>query len=231
MGYGFDDADAALIEDVTMQCGADFDTITEPWALPAPSTPTMITSACSSSSASVCALSPVKLKRDVSVLANGVSPESPQKRRKINCKTSSQDAAHGLSSSPASAPVLPEKIYSAEADDGEADNILPDMQKTLLPHGAARDTVVFPLQQFWMGWTPRKRYLWCWEKVRLFWSTLPSTKDKYGDANYRAIRQFFGSLSRGEILPPAQLPVVGYCLWFFKIFMVLGLSTRGQVAM
>jgi len=134
----------------------------------------------------------------VSVLACGASPESAQKRRKINCKTSPLDAAHGLSSSPASAPVLPELIHSAEADDGGEDHILVDPQKILSQHGVARDTVVFPLQQFWMGWTPRKRYLWCFEKVRLFWSTLPSTKEKYGDGNYRAIRQFFSSLPKSE---------------------------------
>ena len=198
MGYGFDDADAAETEAATVQSGADFDNITDPWVFPAPSTPTLILSACSSSSASVSAISPVKLQCHVAVLANGVSPESSPKRRKISCKTSSQDAGHGLSSSPDCAPVLPEKISAAEGDDCEANKILPDLQETLPPHLAARDPVVFPLQQFWMGWTPRKIYLWCWEKVRSFWSTLPSTKAKYGDANYRAIRQFWGTLSQTE---------------------------------
>ena len=199
MGFGFDDADAELVEEAALPPESGLDTIMDPWIDSAPCTPVVVLSACSSSSASSSSLTPEKLQKWNMLSQDDAPSAGDVKRRRLSIKTSSQKINNSLSSSPAVIPVLPEIDTPGDLDEPDAHDMLPISPKvTAVLQDTPQDMFIFPLQQFWAAMTNRKRYLWCFEKVRLFWSSLTSTKEKYGDANYRGIRQFFGALSKAE---------------------------------
>ena len=199
MGGGFDDSDAELVKETALTSDSVIDTIMDPWIESAPCTPVVVLSACSSSSAYSSSCTPEKSQKGCMASQGLVPTAGDGKRRRLSVKTSAPDFINSLSSSPAVMPLLPEIGAPGDLDEPDAEDKMPVSPKVpALLHDAPQHIFIFPLKQFWEDMSHRKRYLWCFEKVRAFWSALTCTKEKYGDANYRGIRQFFGALSKEE---------------------------------
>lgn len=92
--------------------------------------------------------------------------------------------------------VLPQ----CEPDSDESSNPTPgDCQPMQIDDATVKHVVNFPLKQNWFAWTPRRQYDWVFEAVRLYWSKLPSTKQKFGEsATYRDIRKLFKLMTKEE---------------------------------
>lgn len=127
------------------------------------------------------------------------TPVADSKRRRLWEKTRCASGASS-SSSPASStvPVMSDG-RSQPCDSPSGKGVVARLLPVTSDDDSVRFTVVFPLKQHWISWAPRKQYLWIFERVRGYWTTLPSVKKKFGQlANYRECRKMFTTLSKAE---------------------------------
>ena len=127
------------------------------------------------------------------------TPVAVSKRRRLFKKTAV--AVGGSSSSSPASTTVSEMLDSrsepndSPSDKGSVSKLLP----ATTDGDGGRFTVVFPLKQHWVSWAPRRQYLWIFERVRGYWTTLPSVKKKFGGmANYRDCRKMFTVLTKTE---------------------------------
>ena len=198
MGCGFDDADTDFVAEEEPPNALGFENNSEPWEMPALSIPPDAMLATGSASLSSQSTRPEKPTSTTCADKGGSNLAIDSKRRRISKKTALQGSDHATSSSSATLPLLPVLGIGEGPDEGEADSMPAEADSSAT---APADVVVkesFPMKQLWDSWNRRKQYLWCFEKVRGYWATLPSTKKKYGEATYRGIRSVFGTMSKAE---------------------------------
>jgi hypothetical protein len=199
MVCGFDDPDGDDFEEMILRTSCGSDDLVEPWAEMSPSSPPK------SSSPPGCSWYPDQMPSLCEEVRSPCLPvectPNAVKRRRLSKKTKCGDSGITESSSPGVPQVDPQREAS----------LLKQQEASLLEQVEAEENVggdgsdkpggvvVFPLKQQWISWTSRKQYLWVFERVRGYWATLPSVKQKYGcSCSYREIRKVFATLSKAE---------------------------------
>ena len=197
MGCGFDDADTDFVAEEEPPNALGFENNLEPWEMPALSIPPDAMLATGSASLSSQSTRPEKPTSTTCADKGGSNLAIDSKRRRISKKTALQGSDH-TSSSSATLPLLPVLGIGEGPDEGEADSMPAEADSSATAPADVVVKDVFPLKQLWDSWNRRKQYLWCFDKLRGYWATLPSTKEKYGEATYRGIRSVFGTMSKAE---------------------------------